>query len=442
MSNKSIQKKKYYKITFKLESPLAIGSGENTYTDKDIIKDSRGVPYIPATAIAGVTRELITKKISDKNTIEYFFGSKDKNKTKGEDFCNSNLIFYDANISQSNTNHYVSVRDSVALDEYKTAKKGAKFDMEILEPGIEFVTFIEENLEADKNDVADMIGQFFLNNQVSFGGKTMRGYGAISDVSVGYKEFDFSNNSDDIDKWLNFDVYNESNWRPVTKEDSEYDKCISLKLEQVGGISIRRYTTRPAPDKNTAVPDYEQLTVHNGEEAVPTIPGTSWAGAIRHRMQEFLRAEASNDNSVKKSIDKIFGYVDGEGNNAKARSRIMFSETRILGGLDKQISRNAIDRFTGGTVDGALYTESTHYGGTTELKIAYNSDNDGKMDEKEVSALAATLCDLHYGFLAVGGETSIGRGLFHILMINDKEINQEENNVYGIIKKEIEEVLV
>jgi len=441
MSNKAIQKKKYYRISFKLESPLAIGSGENNYTDKDIIKDSAGKPYIPATAIAGVTRELITQKISDKSIIEYYFGSKDKNVTKGEDFCNSNLIFYDARIVQDDSDYYVSVRDSVQLDEYKTAVNGSKFDMEILEPGIGFVTYIEENIEDGKIDVADMIAQLFLNNQVSFGGKTMRGYGAISDVLVGYNEFDFSNNSD-IDKWLNFDIYGESNWTSVGKEDNKENNCITLKLEQVGGISIRRYTTKPSPSKDIAVPDYEQLTVHNGNVEVPTIPGTSWAGAIRHRMQELLSAQPSNKDSAKKSIDKIFGHVDGKGNNAKARSRIMFSETRLSGGKDKQISRNAIDRFTGGTVDGALYTESTHYGGTTELKIAYDSDDNSKMDEKEISALAATLCDLHYGFLAVGGETSIGRGLFHILMINDKEINQEENNVYDIIKKEIEEVLV
>lgn len=441
MSNKAIQKKKYYKISFKLESPLAIGSGENNYTDKDIIKDSAGTPYIPATAIAGVTRELITQKLSDEGIIEYYFGSKDKNKTKGEDFCNSNLIFYDATIVQDNLDYYVSVRDCVALDEYKTAIQGSKFDMEILEPGIEFVTFIEENLDNGKIDVADMIGQLFLNNQVSFGGKTMRGYGTISDVSVGYNEFDLSNNVD-IDKWLNFDIYNESNWTSVGKKDSKGTNCIILKLEQVGGISIRRYTTKPSPSKDIAVPDYEQLTVHNGNVEAPTIPGTSWAGAIRHRMEELLGAPPSNKDSAKKSIDKIFGYVDGKGNNVKARSKIMFSETRILGGEDKQISRNAIDRFTGGTVDGALFTESTHYGGTTELKIAYDSDDKKKMNEREISALVATLCDLHYGFLAVGGETSIGRGLFRIVKVNDKEIRKEENNVYDIIKKEIEEVLV
>ena len=65
------------------------------------------------------------------------------------------------------------------------------------------------------------------------------------------------------------------------------------------------------------------------------------------------------------------------------------------------------------------------------------------MPVKERKALAATLTDLHYGFLAIGGETSIGRGLFNITKVNGKEMlpdlaeNSAEN--YKLILSEIEE---
>ena len=45
------------------------------------------------------------------------------------------------------------------------------------------------------------------------------------------------------------------------------------------------------------------------------------------------------------------------------KSCIRFSESRIEGGKWVTYTRNAIDRFTGGTVDGALYTEKTYYNG-------------------------------------------------------------------------------
>lgn len=61
--------KKYYRIEFQLTSPLSVGSGENYITDKDIIKDSRGIPYIPGTSLAGIYRSLFSKK-----TAETYFG--------------------------------------------------------------------------------------------------------------------------------------------------------------------------------------------------------------------------------------------------------------------------------------------------------------------------------------------------------------------------------
>lgn len=78
----------------------------------------------------------------------------------------------------------MSRRDSVALDEWKTAKEGAKFDMEVLEPGIRFVTYMEQNLYEGDEAVAEKIAAAWKAGVFRFGGKTMRGYGEITDVSV------------------------------------------------------------------------------------------------------------------------------------------------------------------------------------------------------------------------------------------------------------------
>ena len=47
-----IQKKSYYCISFRLSSPLAVGSGQNEETDKDLMRNGNNVPYLPASAIA------------------------------------------------------------------------------------------------------------------------------------------------------------------------------------------------------------------------------------------------------------------------------------------------------------------------------------------------------------------------------------------------------
>ena len=423
-----ILKKKYYKITFALASPLALGSGENDNTDKDLMKDSNGIPYIPASSIAGVVRESLEKKQGQTKTAEYLGIVTPNSSDTKADQSESTVLFYDAVISSGEPR--ITVRDSVSLDEWKTARKGAKFDMEILEPGISFTTYLEQDFVPEKEeDYGIEIVKEFLSDTLLFGGKSMRGYGAIKDVKAWETTFVFP---DETEKWIAFDLYQDDQaWTPCTAERIAPSKELRISLELQGGISIRKYTTRVSTEE-TAEPDMEQLTV--GKDPIPVIPGTSWAGAFKHRMEDF-DIDTKGENS-------IFGYVKGEGKNEKARSRIFFGESQLTGGSFQTLSRNAIDRFTGGTVDGALFTERAYYGGTTDLLIAWKSDS--PMPEAEKKALAALLADLHFGFLAIGGETSIGRGIFSITKINDVALSEEEKKdgrvLYQRLLSKIEEV--
>jgi CRISPR/Cas system CSM-associated protein Csm3 (group 7 of RAMP superfamily) len=268
---------------------------------------------------------------------------------------------------------------------------------------------------------------------LEFGTKTTRGYGSVVVESIEKACFDISDSSG-IDDWLAFDPEKNSAWTPVSVESTHNtnSRKILLKLKQDGGISVRRYTTN-IHGKNETMPDMEQLTVRkvDGKEE-PVIPGTTWAGAIRHWMKE-LGIEVDGENS-------LFGTAGENRNSKRKKSRICFSESQISGAKSKVISRNAIDRFTGGTVDGALFTEKTWYGGTTELIISLRDDK--KATENEKKALAATLTDLHFGFLAVGGETSIGRGLFRITEINGTIISETDDagKVFSCLESTIGEV--
>ncbi|MBR6769763.1 MAG: hypothetical protein IKM28_00695 [Lachnospiraceae bacterium] len=408
---KKIIKKIYYKIEFELASPMTIGTGENQFTDKDIARNSKGVPYIPGTALAGINRSFFDDN-EEKERINKYFGN-----VSMEQIVESRIVFYDAQIADEEESYMVSNRDMVALDLYKTAIVGAKFDMETLEPGIKFVTYMEQNY-LDKNDeaIADEIVNHWLRNEVYLGAKTMRGYGAIRKVKVWKIAFGFASEDKSektLVEWLAFDMYRKSDWESaelVEKPEEESRYMLQLELKQVGGISIRRYTTQLLQNEQEAVPDYEQLTVHEKEEILPVIPGTSWAGAFRHRMQQLV---PDLNNKL------CFGVVDEK---EKVKSNIRFSETQISKAKAKIYSRNTINRFTGGTVDGALFTEKAYYGGETTLVISF-----GKAPEDKVKyALAAAIADLHHGFLAVGGLTSIGRGCFQVKKVNGKEVEGDD----------------
>lgn len=89
---------------------------------------------------------------------------------------------------------------------------------------------------------------------------------------------------------------------------------------------------------------------------------------------------------------------------------------------------NAVDRFTAGVVETALFTEKMWYGGETVLQIAFPSDAAIGF----LQALAASLVDLHTGILSVGGLTAVGRGIFagRELSVNDKTIPMCDEGLY------------
>jgi len=404
-----MMKKIYYKIEFVLKSALAIGSGENDTTDKDIIKNGLGVPYIPGTSLAGIYRALF-----DEGIQKHYFG-----KIDGKDADNSKVIVYDAKLVS--TEYRIGKRDCVSLDEYKTAIKGSKFDFEILEPGVMFVTYIEQEKSEDDEDIAGVIAKAWSEGRISIGSKTERGLGQIKVQGIKCAEFDLDTKAD---QWLEFDVFDDVCWEKsgsdrtfIDSEDvvptkAEEAVSIQLGLRQDGPISIRVYTTDiSSSDLN---PDYKQLTYTRGSSDIPVIPGTSWAGCFLHNMKKMgYRNE-----------DNIFGSTE-------AKSAIYFSESEISGAKGKIITRNAIDRFTGGCVDNALFTEKMYYGGRTSLTIKIKK----RCTDEFYKMLAASIVDLHMGFMAVGGETSVGHGVFKLedIMINGKAIKGWENDVYNSI---------
>lgn len=414
-----IIKKKYCKISFTNTSSLAVGSGNNENTDSDIVRNSAGVAYIPGSAVAGICRSFFLKD-NGKATMEKYFGFVDiSNKVDdGVGSAGSKVIFYDANVVDEDIEKCnISKRDSVALDEYKTSKEGAKFDMEALEPGIRFVTYIEQNIEkvdeeTDK-DILDAICDKWLSGRVYIGSKTMRGYGELGDVKVLVKEFDMTNPAE-VENWLDFDMYDNENWKDgnaYAAKETKNNKIV-LSLKQAGGISIRKYTTKVTATGGKSEPDFEQMTVTINSKEYPVIPGTSWAGAFRHRMEELV-------SEIKK--EEYFGHVGKSNKYPDLEARkgdIRFSETILYGAKEKVLSRNAIDRFSGGASNQALFTEKTYYGGTTDLIISFETTP----DENLIAAMAATIADLHYGFFAVGGLTSIGRGCFTVEKINGVDI--------------------
>ena len=420
----------YYRLSMHLISSLSVGSGSDENTDHDVIVDPEGRPFIPATAIAGVLRNSM-----DENSASELFGDiKSESKEKKED----HIIIYDARTAANVSNIYITNRDSVAL-ESKVGIKKAKFDMQAVEPGVVLTSYIEllDENQAEKLETA--LARIACG-ELRFGSKTTRGYGRVG-LTVKKKTINT------FDEYAEFAIYNEGKWNKADKDivtiidENNPTVCSSdkvkivLSLECRGGISIREYST----DVNR--PDYEMLSLHDdkGSKNIPVIPGTSWAGAFRERYAALI-GEKDKVNALfgcmytKKEIEKA--AEKGITLPSAVKSGITFSETVLNGGSYKISTRNSIDRFSGSTKDGALYTERTYYNGKTELTITVPKD----LSKDEKFALIAVIADLHNGFLAVGGLTSIGRGLFRVTKVNNdsetaKLLDANKPDISAFVKK-------
>lgn len=398
--------RRYFSFDIVLVSSLSLGSGLNENTDSDVLLDSRDKPYIPATSIAGVLASRLGKE--DKERLCGKISDNGENKQ-------SHVIFYDA-LYAGESEPVISVRNSVHLID-KVGEDGAKFDFEIVESGVRFRTYIELDDSVSADDEKLFLSQLAALNSgiLRFGHKTTRGYGQVRLENVRRLAFD------DISKWLRFDMYDDDCWTgaetfepPETGSDTD---IIELELELKSALSIRSYTTEVAADGEPTAPDFKYLSLRNGK---PVIPGTTWAGVFRDGVARLLGVNKMTDAKMQ----ELFGYVE-QGTKITQKSKITFSESVFEDGTyeKKLITRNSIDRFSAATNDGALYTELTIYSGKTRLIVTLPKGTD--IDLK--TALLAAFADLDNGFIAVGGLTSVGRGLFEIktLRLNGEDMTDK-----------------
>lgn len=416
MNKNPIIKRIFYYLQIKTTSPLSIGNGEDENTDNDLLLDGQGKPFIPGTSIAGVISRYTHINIE----------------LEGNDYKQSPVYVSDARVSPSTT-VYTDIRDGVSLDDNRIAKDGSKYDFEVVRTN----TFFDFRIEVvvRKNDTIDMkkgiedfIG-YLCNGEVSFGGKTTRGYGAVELEKVYCREFTQNN----VNDYLEFDPYKLDNYEDYEvsldqlKIDTSKYHLLKVHMRQNGGLIIRKYTTKP----NDV--DYEQIRL---DDTTALIPGTSWAGPLRKQFH-FYNQQITGNDAIE---NQWFGYVDTSTGTAQ-KSKIIIKESMLREGVFKEVARNKIDRFTGGTVETALFEERPYFNGETTLTIAVPKE-DGA-DYILGLFVLFILKDLRNGFMALGGEVSIGRGLFDFndedMTIDNKSINEDEYRkaVKAYVSKEV-----
>ena len=379
--NRMVKKIMLY-VQVRFLSPLNVSSGEDEWTDADLLRDGNGNVFVPGSSLAGAMRAYIRKEKNEPCLLGYT--KKEKN---GQDTGKMSALFIsDLTFDEQPLS---GVRDGVELTAQKTAKTESKYDMEILEAGSRAHFFLELTVREQDNE-AEMqqeIAKIFYGikeGEIRLGGKKTRGFGKFEILSVAEKEYTKENYAD----YAN--AYQNDAWRGAKNQLKEWlEKAdwtpsmvhIEVPLRMKGGISIRRYAAKKGEPDYVHLTRPTLLTDENGNKAkkteIPVLSGSSLAGAIRHRMETILGDLKAAGVKLPKNntdiINTIFGYVDED---QACASNIMVHEVDIKDAKPLTMVRTGVSRFESAVKNGSLYTEKTYVDGTLNVRIDVRKGND------------------------------------------------------------------
>lgn len=436
------QRKIYKRIIIRgllvLDTPTCLGSGDTDGNiDLQILRDSiEDKALLMGSSIAGALRSYL-REYQNSDEFSLFGGLR-----TDENGDQSPLIINDAISSEI---IQAELRDGVKINSVtRTAEPKKKYDLELLQAGTLFPLCFELLIEKESDEPSLLKGlaialQGLENGEISLGIKKHRGFGRCKVHNWQVWQFDLRDASDRI-AWLTLD-HSWSTDTPCTKSPA-INSSIVVAMKEAGlefpeewedqreFCKIDATFTLASPllirsgqASSDKAPDVVHLkSRRNGElKPKPVLSGTSLAGVLRHRAEKIVNTltECKKPLVTKRIIKEIFGFVpdkkdqseieDIDQNNEKAKaSRLIVHESIIENYTDLVQNRIAIDRFTGGTLHGALFNEQPIFpNNETYLKLNLELRNP---EDYEVGLLLLLLKDLWTGDLPVGGTSSIGRG--------------------------------
>ena len=437
-----LNKKIYYfaSITIEAMSPLVLASGKSgNFFDVELVRDANGLPAIPGTTIAGILRHALQKEKGVDFTNQ-LFGYQNRNDGKSSQLevswayvHDSNNCFHKSYYSKEAIDKdailkeiYIKDNPSLKRDHVRLSQKGTaidtgKFDRYFVPTGTRFTFNIGMWTENQSEDWDDILSIFF-SPIFRIGAAGRGGYGKIKviDIRTPVNSFFDISKSEDVNFFRQCQKSIIPSSFPDTVEKEELKFFFPLGFRIGGGTHSFLKNSRMAD----MLPYSERVikwTDNIGNfESVPkiTIPGSALKGALRHRaafhLARITKNWSSNKDEEIDGLENLFGYAanNKEKEQDGQAGKLWFTDLYLEDTKTYQLSRNSIDRFTGGTLPGALFQEENIQASQTFTTCIYLDKSIDK-NSNEYKAFKWALDDLKAGRLALGGGSGHGLGFNH-----------------------------
>ncbi len=420
------------------DTPLFVGSGQSTLLKDALVqKDANGFPMIPGTSLAGVLRNSFSKSQGAQTVSNVFGDSKGGDTGTGsllkvspalmmldEKQVAESLLFDEKWDSLKQQFDNLPVRQHVRMTDKGVAEKNGLFDNEAIFKGTRFVFELEltdysGELENDWSKILESVS----SPDFRIGAGSRNGYGSLKVLKVQKLQFDLRT---EMNKYLDLSPsFNAIDWNTAQSLDGEHQNSGSSKVH---------YQLQLTPDPfflfgsgygdedvdNTPVVEevvkYTDTGIQFEKETI--VPGSSVKGAISHRVafhynKEMGRWAGTEDAKLpNEAVQGLFG-IAGEGIKDAKAGKVFINDV-FLGSEhvknNKIFNHVAIDRFTGGALDGALFSEKVSC--LTDSALEINLFLEANVDDVYKNAFTEALTDICKGLLPLGGMTTKGHGIF------------------------------
>ena len=236
------------------------------------------------------------------------------------------------------------------------------------------------------------------------GAKTTSGFGKVAAKkgSVSLAVYDFSKVAD-VKAWLLKRPASNVETLSATAVVDEKDFVIDADFVLKSSLLVRSSAFDPQ-DYSKDIKKIASVQMKSLNDYV--IPGTTLKGVIRNQAINICNALGKKSATI---VDAIFGFAD---NNRSSKKGSLIAEETYMKDFVKDYAqtRNKIDRFTGATVDNALFTNVPIWQDDKDKASLHIRLVLKKYETWQAGLLLFILKDLWTGQVAVGGEKSIGRG--------------------------------
>lgn len=440
-------------------TPISIQTGQSELNfDTALVRDANHLPALPATSIRGVLRHLSQQQLGKESTQSLFGYSQVDDTNHAADAQISHvqvswgMVHDENNIPVEGLIHdYDDLldelrqsqpikRERVRLNDQGSAEDNGKFDVTAVPAGTRFTFELKYWSDQESDPQWQSLLNLLEHPAFRLGSNTRSGFGALRVNEINEGKYDLSK-AEDVAAWQSLSR-NLSDTRKLTKTETDEPQnhnsitaTISLTGEgfmRIGGGDLPVHTSDEPADLIMQSEKY--LTWGSGKaqfsQRYPLIPGSAIKGALAHRLtfhdnrinSQFAdkmdsdERQAAVDRKNTPIAKQLLGFAsntdksqDGTRNSEGAAGHVLINDVYLDGAAQtSKLWHNKIDRFTGGVVDGALYSEEVLYQPKFTFSLTFLRSTEVTLQARH--AIKATLDDLCQGRLPLGANGSRGLG--------------------------------